>query len=74
MQGGWIGKILSVDLTNKTTKIENLDPDLAHKYIGGVGLGMKYLYDEVLPGVDAFDPENPLVLATGPMTGTITGP
>ncbi len=70
MQGGWIGKILHVDLTKGDVRQEDLNPDMARKYIGGVGFGVKIVYDEVPPGVDALDPENPLVFATGPLTGT----
>ncbi len=65
-----MGKILNVDLTGGTTSQQSLDRDLARKYIGGVGFGVKIVYDEVPPGVDAFDPETPVVFSTGPLTGT----
>jgi aldehyde:ferredoxin oxidoreductase len=67
---GWMGKYLSVDLTHKTVKVEDLDPDFARKYVGGLGFGMKILYDESKPGMDAFDPEIPLIFATGPVGAT----
>lgn len=67
---GWVGKYLSVDLTHKTVKTETLDPDFARKYVGGLGFGLKFLYDESKPGMDAFDPETPLVFATGPVCAT----
>lgn len=37
----------------------------------GWGLGIKILYDEVPPGIDALDPENRLIFATGPLNGTV---
>ena len=67
---GWIGKFLSIDLTHKTIKTEALDPDFAKKYVGGLGFGEKIIYDEVLPGMDAFDPDTPIVFTTGPVTAT----
>jgi len=70
MKGGWAGNILSVDLTKKMITKEKLDPELTRKYIGGVGIGLKIIYDEVRPGMDALDEETPLVFVTGPMTAT----
>ena len=43
---------------------------MAEQYIGGLGLGTKYLYDEVDPAVDPLDDANKLFFATGPLTGT----
>jgi len=67
---GWIGKILRVNLTRGTTAIEDIDEKVAHDYIGGRGLGIKYLYDEIDPKIDALSPKNKLIMATGPLTGT----
>ena len=67
---GWMGKILRVDLTEHSYEIEDLDEDLARDYIGGRGLATKILYDEIDPAIDAFDPDNKLIFATGPLTGT----
>ncbi len=67
---GWIGKILRVDLTKGEWKAEDLDRNLAIKFIGGRGLGSKILYDEIDPKVDPLSPGNKLILATGPLTGT----
>jgi aldehyde:ferredoxin oxidoreductase len=68
--GGWRGKILRVNLTKGTSQTEALDPKLARAYVGGRGLGTKILYDEIDPAVDPLSPRNPLILATGPLTGT----
>jgi aldehyde:ferredoxin oxidoreductase len=67
---GWIGKILRVDLTKGEWKVEELDPKLGVKFIGGRGLGSKILFDEIDPKVDPFSPNNKLIMATGPLTGT----
>jgi len=70
MKGGWNRKLLSVDLTKKTIITKKCDATLLRKYIGGMGVGLKIVYDEVCQGTDAFDESNPLVFVTGPMTGT----
>jgi aldehyde:ferredoxin oxidoreductase len=67
---GYMGKILRVDLSNENTITENFDEKTYRKYIGGVGIGIKILYDEVPPGTSWSDPENRLILATGPLNGT----
>jgi aldehyde:ferredoxin oxidoreductase len=67
---GWIGTMLRVNLTNRTVKKEPLDPALAKQYIGARGLGTKIMYDEVDPRVDPLSPENKLIFAPGPLTGT----
>jgi len=68
--GGYSGKILRVNLTDKTSKEEKLPLEIATNFIGGAGLGIKYLFDEVKPGTDALGPENKLIFAPGPFTGT----
>lgn len=70
MKGGYFGKVLWVDLTEKQTRVEPLDPRLAADYIGGRGLGMRILYDLLPPGTDPLAPDNPLIFATGPLNGT----
>jgi len=68
--GGYAGRILRVDLTNRLIEVESEDEETLRKYIGGTGLGAKILYGEVPPGVQWSDPENRLVLASGPLGGT----
>lgn len=72
MYGGYWGKVLRVNLTNKTYKVEPLPEKVAKDFIGGAGVGIKYLYDEVPAGTDPLSPENKLIFATGPLTGTRT--
>jgi len=68
---GYTGKIVRVDLTSGNTRIENVEQDVLVKFIGGVGLAAKIIYEEVDAGVSPFDPENKIVFMTGPLTGTI---
>ncbi len=67
---GWMGKVLRVDLTAGKCSVESLEPDVAKNYIGGRGLGIYYLNREVDPQCDPLSPQNVLVMATGPLTGT----
>ena len=69
MAGAYYEKIARVNLTTGEIKIEKLDLKLAHKFIGGRGLGTKILYDEGVATVDPLSPENKLIYITGPMTG-----
>lgn len=68
--GGYTGKILRINLTDKTSKKEKLPLEVARDFIGGAGFGIKYLFDEVKPGVDPLGPENKLIYAPGPFSGT----
>jgi len=67
---GWNGKILRVDLTNARVFKEDLDAKVARDFIGARGLAAKYLFDEIDAEVDPLSPENKLLFATGPLTGT----
>ncbi len=69
MRGGYHGKYLEIDLITEEAKIAELEWDLVDKFLGGKGLGLALLckYDESL---SAFDPGNPLIFLTGPLTGT----
>ena len=68
---GYAGKVLIVDLNTGRTRVEPLNMDYAKKYVGGIGLGMRLWLDNVKAGVAPLSPENPLVLALGPISGTI---
>ncbi len=67
---GWTGKILRVDLTGGIISYETLGPAIYKDYIGGRGLGIYFLNREGDPKSDPLSPENLLVMATGPLTGT----
>lgn len=67
---GYMGQILRLDLTNRKSVAEPLKKDLAESFIGGRGFGAKILFDEVAKAVEPLSPNNKLVFATGPLTGT----
>lgn len=67
---GWHGRLAVVDLTADRVAYEELPLDLLKTYIGGRGLGVKLLSDRLDPRVDPLAPENVLVFAVGPLTGT----
>ncbi len=66
-----MGKILRVNLTERSVKVEELNEEIAKGFIGARGLAEKILYDEVDPKTDPLSPKNKLIFATGPLTGTI---
>jgi aldehyde:ferredoxin oxidoreductase len=67
---GFAGKFLRLDLTTETATVEPFDPTLMQSYMGGRGVGAYFLYREVDPQIDAFDPANKVIIAPGPLTGT----
>jgi len=67
---GYHGKLLRVDLTEQRVDVEDLDPSMLEKYVGGAGIGAKILYEETTPSTDPLGPENVLMAMTGPYTGT----
>lgn len=71
MVGGYMGKILRVDLTERKVWTEDLDMNVARKFLGGSGLAAKYLFEETSADTDPLGPDNLLIFMTGPFTGTI---
>jgi len=67
---GWTGKILHVNLSREKISTKMLDKEIYQKYLGGTGFGFKLMYDHVDPAVDPFSPENLLIFASGPLTGS----
>ena len=70
MIGGYMEKILWVNLSTGEIKVETPDESLYKDYIGGYGIGAKLLYDRMKPKADPLGPDNILGLVTGPFTGT----
>lgn len=66
----WTRKILRVNLTSGTCTEEPLNMEWAGQYLGQRGLASKYLTEEIDPKCDPLGPDNKLIFATGPMTGT----
>ena len=70
MQGGYTGRVLTVDLTTGAIKEESPSEDMYHDFIGGTGLGVRILYERMKPKSDPLGPGNILGFVTGPLTGT----
>src|SRR5512139_436171 len=67
---GWKGKILRIDLSGNNIWTEATPDRLMKDYIGGRGMCIRILFDEIDPRIDALSPENKLIFATGALTGT----
>lgn len=65
---GWTGNLLRVNLTNKTSSVESSEKYF--DYIGGKGMANRIMYDEVPAGTSPTAPENKIVFAVGPNTGS----
>ena len=70
MINGYMGKMLRVDLSNGEISDEELTESVLKKWVGGIGLGMKVLSEEVPPEVCWDHPENRFIMASGPLGGT----
>jgi aldehyde:ferredoxin oxidoreductase len=68
--GGYIGKLLDVDLSTGTLTEEALDESLCRLYIGGYGVAAYLLYQRIPAGTDPLGSDNILGFMTGPLTGT----
>ncbi|HEX9015512.1 MAG TPA: aldehyde ferredoxin oxidoreductase family protein [Chloroflexota bacterium] len=70
MRGGYMGRLLWVDLSSGKITEEAPDETIARDFIGGYGLGAKLLFDRQKAHVDPLGPENTLGILTGPLTGS----
>ena len=71
MIGGYAGKMLRVNLTKREHAVEPLSEDIIRRYLGGKGISAHLLYHELPAGCDPLGPDNLLVFANGPLTGTL---
>src|SRR5262245_57901808 len=67
---GWTGKLLRINLTTGQHRVEDIPQAWLRDYIGSRGVADRYLWQELDPRVDPLSPENKLICATGPLTGT----
>lgn len=67
----WHRRVLRINLTDRTAQHEPLNMEWANDYLGARGLGSKYLSEGMDPATDPMSPENMLIFATGPLTGTM---
>ncbi|MBI4199892.1 MAG: hypothetical protein HY535_05430 [Chloroflexi bacterium] len=72
IRGGYRGRLLEVDLTERAVRAVPLPPeDVVRRWVGCAGLGLHLLSREVTPSMQPTDPECPLFILTGPLTGTL---
>ena len=67
---GYHNRVLEVDLSTGSIKVEPLQPQDALLYLGGRGLATKLLYDRIDPKRDPIGPGNIIVIATSPLVGS----
>lgn len=67
---GYMGKLLTVDLSSGNISLQPLNEEYARRYVGGSGLACRYLYDMISAETDPLGPENPLIFMAGPLVGT----
>ncbi len=70
LKGGYVGKILRVNLTNGNVITEDINEKWAEMYIGGRGYGTRVMLEEVDAKVDPLSPDNKVIIATGPLGST----
>ena len=68
--GGYAGKILRINLSDQSSRVEDLPLETARDFIGGAGFAIKYLFDELKPNTDPLGADNKLIFSVGPFTGT----
>jgi len=68
--GGFQGKYLRINLTNKTIEEEKINPEWQRKFLGGRGLAARFYYDEIGNDIKPLFSDNKLIFFTGPLTGT----
>lgn len=68
---GYFGRIGRIDLSNRAVQEQELEDPVARTFIGGSGLGTKFLFDETDEHTEPFGADNPLIFSTGPLTGSV---
>lgn len=71
-KGGYYGRYLMVNLSDKSWEIKEMPDQLISEYLGGRGIGTKLLFDLQEGKVDPLSPKNHLIIFTGPINGTNT--
>src|SRR4030067_3430519 len=67
---GYAGKELYIDLTNNSIEKRPTNFDMAAKFLGGMVFQLRLLYKLIKPETNPFSPENPIIIGSGPLTGT----
>ncbi|MFA5315909.1 MAG: aldehyde ferredoxin oxidoreductase N-terminal domain-containing protein [Dehalococcoidales bacterium] len=68
---GYAGKILRIDLSTRKIEKEPLSRELIEGYLGGAGMQYRIIYDLLQPDMDPYSPQAPVIVGTGPLTGTL---
>jgi aldehyde:ferredoxin oxidoreductase len=68
---GYRNRLIWCNLTALQIEVRDIAEDVLERFMGGVGLGTKILYDEGLKNKNLFDPDSLIAFMTGPLTGTI---
>lgn len=68
---GYAGNILYVNLTSGEIKKKELDKSLAQQFLGGWGINYRLLFDYLKPNTAPFSPDNPIIIGTGVLCGTL---
>jgi aldehyde:ferredoxin oxidoreductase len=66
----YTGKILHIDMTTRKTRVEKVSPEFLKRYLGGVGLATRLVYDNTPAGCDPLGPDNALCFACSAFAGT----
>jgi aldehyde:ferredoxin oxidoreductase len=69
--GGYMGKMLYVDLTTRDVREEDLASDIARRYVGAFGISARLAYDLITPGIDPLSPQNYIIIGAGLLAGTL---
>jgi len=70
MLGGYMGRILWIDLSERKLTEQCLDEKMCRDYLGGYGIGMRMIYDNQKASLDPLDPGSIVAFGTGPLTGS----
>lgn len=64
------GKLIRLNLTSRQSRVEEIPKEWMREYLGGRGIGVRYLYEELKPGVEPLSAENKVILMMGPLGAT----
>ncbi|MCF7974193.1 MAG: aldehyde ferredoxin oxidoreductase family protein [Phycisphaerae bacterium] len=70
MSNGYWQKMLRINLTDRTSRVESINEADLRAFVGGAGLAAEILRREIPDKIDAYDPKNLVIFATGPFQGS----
>ncbi len=71
---GFYNRVLHVDLSEQSWRREEIPDELLARYLGGKGLAAYLLAREAPAGIEPLAPQNPLIVAVGPASGSGLAP